>query len=216
MTGIAWVDIPVFTVFVAVTMLTLVRLGRSRGLDHFLDGAFHAVMGLAMTAMFWPSAAQSPTPTWIAIIGLIVLWPILVLTLAARRSAVVSGQVPAGRAALGQLSLGHAGYWLTGVLLMVVAVGAGHDRSLGTSPAAVGGHGSGHPVTQSVEPSMLGNTLQVVAGWPVWPLIGVGFGVYAGLLVLGPRLLPGPRRPITERVCAAVMAAGMAGMAFAL
>lgn len=215
MTGIGWIDGTACAAFIAVTLLTLVRLGRARG--RFLDDAFHAVMGVTMTAMFWPGAEMSPTPVWIALIGLIVVWPLLVLALAARRSEAADGLVSVG----GRVA--HTGYWLTCALLMVVSVGAGHERkdetaglmtTLAAQTPPVGGHS---PTSHSVgAESGLGEALQTMAGWPIWPLVGVGFLVYAGVLLLGPQPLLGPRRPITERACAAVMAAGMSLMAFSL
>jgi hypothetical protein len=70
--------------------------------------------------------------------------------------------------------------------------------------------GSIHPAEAGVGASALGSALQTVAGWPIWPLVGFGFLIYAGLILFG------RRRPITERLCAAVMAAGMAVMAFVI
>ena len=217
MTGIGWVDSAAFAAFVVVTGLTLVRLGRRgdrfRGVDRFLDDAFHTVMGVAMIAMFWPSAGSSPIPAWIVVLGLITVWPLLVLALAARHSPVV-GPGSGGNGPAGRVSLAHTGYWLTGGLLMIVAVGAGHGRDgrmsgLAASAPPIGGHGStGHSV--GAGPGALDHALQAIAGWPIWPLVGVGLLLYAGLLLVS------LRRPIIERACAAVMAAGMALMAFSL
>jgi hypothetical protein len=175
-----------------------------------------------MIAMFWPGAEASSIRVWIAVIGLIVIWPLLVLALATRSSAAVGDQVPAPPSRLGHGWLGHTGYWVTGALVMIVSVGAGHHRNteLGPPPAGnslAAGHSmiTGHSMIAS-HSEALGEALQAVAGWPVWPLVAVGFGMYAALLLVGPTLLPGFQRPITERICAAVMAAGMAAMAFAL
>lgn len=203
MTGIAGVDAVAVICFAAVTVLALARLGRRPGLERFLDDAFHAVMGVAMTAMFWPGTGQS-AGVWVAVIGLLLVWPLLVLTLAVRRPD-------------GPVSLGHTGYWIACAVLMVVVVAADHGsagRSGMTSMASM--PGGAHPVEAGIGGGALGTAVQAVAGWPVWPLIGAGFLVYAGLVLLGSRQLPGPRRPITERACVAVMAAGMALMAFSL
>jgi hypothetical protein len=192
MTGIGWLDAAAVICFAAVTVRALVRIGRRPGLDHFLDDAFHAVMGVAMTAMFWPGIGRS-TGVWLAVIGLVVVWPLVVLTLASRGPEGLQGRV----------SLAHTGYWLGCALLMVIAVGAGHEpSSMATMPGA-------HPAQAGIGASGLALALQAAAGWPVWPLVGIGFLVYAGLLCLA-------RRPLTDRACAAVMAAGMALMAFSI
>ncbi|HST86575.1 MAG TPA: DUF5134 domain-containing protein [Kineosporiaceae bacterium] len=228
MTGISWVDTAVCTAFVVVTVLTLVRLALGRSLDRFLDDAFHSVMGLAMIAMFWPDTEGSSARVWIAVIGLIVVWPLVVLALATRRSAATSDQISTRRSRLGHFSVGHTGYWFAGTLVMIVAVGAGHHRNTDLGPLPAGnsitaGHSMSAGNSMAAGNSMiaghsgaLGDALQAVAGWPIWPLVALGFGIYAGLLLLGPTLLPSFRRPITERICAAVMAAGMAAMAFSL
>ena len=238
MTGIGWLDAAAVAAFGTVTVLALLRLarGRARGLDGFVDDGFHAVMGVAMTAMFWPGSGRFPA-AWIAVVGLIVVWPMLVLAQAARRSVAAGdgfaddveldggasdGGVLDNRASGGRVSLGHTGYWLTCTLLLVVAVGAGHGSAEATGESGQVGSGvvgsgmmasmpgSVHPAEAGIGASALGSALQTVAGWPIWPLVGIGFLFYAGLILLG------RRRPITERVCAAVMAAGMAVMAFAI
>jgi hypothetical protein len=198
MTGIGWLDATTAAAFATVTVLALVRLRRGPNLDHFLDNAFHAVMGTAMTAMFWPGSGPG-AGAWAALIGLTVVWPLVVLTLAARRRDWIGGRVSPWQAA----------YWLACALLLVAAVGGVHEpgghsgagfRMASMAGVAPGGTGSG--------PSALGEALAAVAGWPIWPVVGVGFLAYTGLLLLR------PRRPITERACAAVMATGMAVMAF--
>jgi hypothetical protein len=209
-TGNGWLDGTAVTAFAAVTVLALVRLARrpGRGLDRFLDDAFHAVMGIAMAAMFWPGTAASPARAWIGVIGLIVVWPLLVLALASGRAGPPgpsAGRVPTGPSTgRGPVPIGHAGYWLISALLMLVAVGAGHGRATMAPMAA-------HPPVAPAGPSALADALQAAAGWPIWPVVGVGFALYTGMLLLGPR-----RRPVTERVCAGVMAAGMAVMAFSV
>ena len=224
MTGIGWLDALSVVAFGTVTGLALVRLARdrTRGLQRFLDDGFHAVMGVAMTAMFWPGSGRSAA-VWVAMGGLVLVWPLLVLTLATRRSAdrtsgdQASGdRVPGDRASGGPVSLGHAGYWLTCALLMVVAVGSGHGSA--TAAGSSGGMatsmtampGATHPAAAGIGTSALGNAFQMATAWPIWPLVGLGFAVYAGLILLS------RRRPITERTCAAVMAAGMAVMALSL
>jgi hypothetical protein len=200
MTGIGWLDALAAAAFGAVTILALVRIRSGRGLHHLLDNAFHAVMGVAMTAMFWPGIGSSGG-VWLAVIGLLVVWPLVVLALAAGRRDGLTGRVP----------LGHTGYWLICALLMVIVVGAGHEPAGVTDRHAMTAMPVGaHPAEAGLGLSGLGQAVEAVAGWPVWPLVGAGFAVYAGVLLLA------RRQPITERVCAAVMAAGMALMAFSL
>jgi hypothetical protein len=253
MTGIGWLDTVSVVAFAAVTVLALLRLARDRtpdrsqGLHRCLDDGFHAVMGVVMTAMFWPGNGHSSA--WVAVIGLVLVWPLLVFALATRRpgppsdrtapgdqAVTGSGQGGRGQAGreqagpgaagpgpAGRPSLGHTGYWLACAALMLVVVGAGHGSGQAGGPGPAGGPGHGMPATMpamigtgsgTVHPAeagiALGPVFQVIAEWPIWPLVGAGFLVQAGVILLS------RRRPITERACAAVMAAGMAAMALSL
>src|ERR1700712_276998 len=88
-TGIGWLDAPAPLLFAVVTVLSLLRLFPARGaeprhggLPDFLDGGFHAVMGVAMVAMFWPGVGAGRV--WVALLGSAAVWLILVLAQAIR------------------------------------------------------------------------------------------------------------------------------------
>jgi hypothetical protein len=235
MTGVDPLDLAATIAFGLVTVLALLRIGRSRRRDlrSFADDGFHAVMGVAMTAMSWPGGDRT-TPVWVAGLGMIVVWPMLVLGLAARRrpadlghrtdadhhhrtcAADHGGQAPTGPPSR-RFSAAQTGYWLTSGLLMTVAVGAGHPTTAGHGSASTplppmpAMTGSAHqPVEAGLGSGALGAGVQAIAGWPIWPVVGIGLLLYAGWLLLGPRCT------LLERVCAVVMATGMAGMALTL
>lgn len=232
MTGIDWLDTVAVTAFAAVTVIAVARLVRARlrGLDRLLGEGFHAVMGVAMTAMFWPGGGA-----WIAVTGLIVVWPVLVIALARRvrdPDAGAEAGARVGRIGRGpdrgirvksprepgtRVGLGQIGYWAASTLVMAVGAGAaGHGKAgRGALMASMPMH-SGLPSTGlaagGLSPAGAGGPADLLSAamqWPIWPAAGLGFAVYAVVLLAS-------RRPITERLCAAVMAAGMALMAFAL
>jgi hypothetical protein len=198
-TGIGWLDWLAVAAFVAVTALSLARLVR-RG-DHFRHDAFHAVMGVAMTAMFWPGGEVLPIGAWVAVLGLIAVWPVVVFARAARAPR-------ADTAGSASASPGRAGYYLASALVMVVAFGAGQGSMASGHPMAMGSSTSspGHAISRQAGP------FAMVAGWPIWPLIGVAFLLYGAWLAVAQRR----RQPTPELACTVVMAAGMAVMAFSI
>jgi hypothetical protein len=215
-TGNGWLDWPAVAVFAAVTVLSLVRLvvpaRLGRAVDHFHDDAFHAVMGVAMVAMFWPGGGTLPGRAWVAVIGLVAVWPVLVFARARTSRSRPATSEPRART-------GRAGYYLASALVMIVTFGAGHGSLVSDHPGSMAmgslSSPSGHAVAQHAvaQHAFAQDVLTTVAGWPIWPLAGASFLLYAAWLAIGGRRR---RRPTPELACTMAMAAGMAFMAFSI
>ena len=208
-TGIDWLDGPAAAVFVLVTLLSLFRLFPAQGhgsrLD-FLDDAFHAVMGVAMVAMFWPGAGAARV--WLALLSGAAVWLLLVFAQASR--GVPSSSRPQARWPPARI-----GYYLTSAVIMIIALGASHGPLLGDAGrvSSMIGMSSTHTLNAELitDPSPIGTALSDAASWPVWPFVGIALLLYGGWLAFG-----GTGRGRSERVCGVLMAAGMALMAFSI
>jgi hypothetical protein len=202
-TGIGWVDWLAVVAFAAVTLLSLARPYRDGDhVQHVHHDAFHAVMGVAMVTMFWPGGGMLPGRVWVAVVGLIIVWPVLVFASATR------ARQPQLRPARRRPWSGRAGYYLASTLVMLVAFGAGHDGAGLAHPSLP--RRSGMPGMG--QPSAGHDLLSTAAGWPIWPLIGAAFILYGGWLAFAGRR----RHPPPDLACTMVMAAGMAFMAFSI
>jgi Domain of unknown function (DUF5134) len=223
-TGIGWLDWLAVAAFVAVTAFSLARLVVPRRPDrpeqlnqHFHDDAFHAVMGVAMVAMFWPGGGRPADPAWVAVIGLTAVWPLLVFARASH-AVRVSRAFRANRAAGAEqapgptrAATGRTGYYLASALVMIVAFAAG-PGSMAPGPLrsmAMGALAS--PGLQAAKHPAAQGALSAAAGWPIWPLVGAVFVLYGAWLAID-----GRRRPTPQLACTMVMAAGMAFMAFSI
>jgi hypothetical protein len=214
-TGISWLDGPATALFAIVTVLSLIRLFPVRGHDSvpdFLDAGFHAVMGVAMVAMFWPSAGS--TRVWVGLLGSATVWVMLVFAQASR-SEPAPPTSPTPTPTRDRWPVPRIGYYLASTAIMIIALGAGHGSLLGGSSRMVTMLGMGSTPTLSTEiitdPSSIGTALATAAVWPIWPFVAGALLLYGGWLAFG---ATGHGR--SERVCAVLMAAGMALMAFSI
>jgi hypothetical protein len=92
---------------------------------------------------------------------------------------------------------------------MIVTFGAGNGSLVSDHPGSMA---MGSLTSPSV-PAVPQGALTTLAGWPIWPLAGASFLLYAAWLAIGGRRR---RRATPELACAMVMAAGMAFMAFSI
>jgi hypothetical protein len=115
---------------------------------------------------------------------------------------------------------------------------AGHDMDMESASVAgtTSTHGTGH---QEQLPAAVDDMVETAIGWPIWPVAGVAFVVYALWVAMGradearcgcatspaasrdektilSRLRGMVLAPLLERWCAVVMAAGMGVMTFAI
>lgn len=226
MTGVDWLDWALFGLFAAMAAaLAALRLSGREVLSHRATG-LHVVMAAGMAAMSQPRFDPLPAEAWM-----------VVFAGAAVAAVVVCGRHAPGHAAhhvVGSLFMvvafaaGHGAHGTEGGQ---GGPAAGSHRMLDPATGEVvtmagSSHGPGHsPGHGEGGRSALAGTVGDLAAWPIWPLVGAGFVAYALWLAWGlcgrryPSFLPGRGTTalrLPDLACGALMAAGMATMAFAL
>lgn len=266
MTGIAWLDWLGVVAFGLLAALSAARLGLGwRSLSDRFEIILHGVMAAGMAAMSWPGGHLLSPVVGVVTFAVAGSWALQALV---RRVAPWRGLDRRGAGGPWWRRSGGAAHHLAASLVMIVAFGGGHagyggeevvaaagatsstaghdmaghdiDHDMGTESAAVAGrtstHGEGH---QDQLPAVVDDVMETAVGWPIWPVAGVAFVVYALWVATGRAdqarcgcaTRPGARRddrtrwsplrrlvlaPLLERWCAVVMAAGMGVMTFAI
>jgi len=225
MTGIDWLDWAASALFAAMALVLGVQLARGREVLAHRASGLHVVMALGMAAMSQPRLNPLPAEIWmVAFAGSAVMAPFR-----CKRAP------------------GHAVHHVVGSLFMVVAFAAGHGAHTDAAAADVhrmvdpvtgetvtmagashtggSGHHGAHGGAATADAAGITSVIGDAAAWPVWPLVGAGFALFAVWHVWG---LCGRRFPVvataacptTHRLpdltCGALMAAAMATMAFML
>jgi hypothetical protein len=268
-TGIAWLDWLGVVVFALLAVLSAARIWLGwRSISDRSDVVQHGIMAAGMAAMSWPTGHLLAPAVGVAIFAAAGCWSLQALVRRVgpwrgldrrgvegawwRRSDGAAHHFLACVVMIVAFGGGHAGYGGDGATM--AAGSAAHDMDHGMDHGV--DHGMAHGMdmgsasvvgTRSVHgadhedqlPVVVADAIETAIGWPIWPVVGAGFVVYALWITMGradravcscaragvaagdgrtgrSRLRRLVIAPLLERWSAVVMAAGMGVMTFAI